>query len=119
MITLTEEERAFTSSLVNDLYQNYNYRSVEPAGLLESILSKLVSTGVSFTEQESRRIQYLLQDRSEIYSRIADPRLQHILNTQNNQGFGASGSSCRGGFFNGPRMYQLCQSVLKKLETGL
>src|SRR4051812_8051712 len=103
MITLTEEERAFTSSLVNDLYQNYNYRSIEPVGLLESILSKLKSISITFTEQEIRRIQYLLLGKSEFYVRSADPGLQHILNSQNNQGFGAGssdeGSGCHSSFF--------------------
>ena len=124
MITFTEQERAFLWSSLNDLYQNWNVRSLE-GDLLHGMLVKLRSTTVSFTEQESRRIQYQVQDLKDLYSRIADIRSQHLIQggagrmstcgSNQQVGIAAGGATGDCGFFNGPKTYDLCISILNKL----
>ena len=123
-MTFTEDERRFMYAQVNEQYQNGKIRSQVPSGLLESLLSKLASVDVSFTEQESRWCQYLFQDLKDLYSRIADPRLQHLIQGGSGKmsgvgsfqqtGIAASGS---GGdrYFSGPSTYLICISILNKL----
>lgn len=124
MITFTEDERRFMFSQVNDLYMNWNYRSLE-GDLLKGILSKLTSVNVNFTEQESRRVQYLFEDLKTLYARIADVRAQHIiqgdagkmstLGSNQQIGIAAGGRTGDSGYFNGPATYNLCVNILKKL----
>jgi len=71
-----------------------------------------------------------MRDRAEQLARLTDPRLQHILQGQCNQGFGAPGSTgsspgstdlgvggnCGNHFFHSGFQYQLCKSILDKLE---
>ncbi len=110
MITLTEEERSFLFTEINTLYQNWNYRSIE-GELLKSILDKSQSTVILFNEVESRRIQIMLRSHSEGLAPLSNQRLQHILQTQNNQGFLKSSSP----FFHAGKQFQLCQSIINKL----
>lgn len=128
MITFLEDERRFLFSLINDQYQNWNYRSLE-GDLLQSILSKLSAKIVSFTEQENRRCQWLMRDTAEVYVRIADPRLQHIIQGGSGRNSGVGAASCPEGlgatgggatlFFDGPAMYNTCTAILAKLEGDM
>jgi len=109
MITLTDQERRLAYSLINDLYQNWNYRSLE-GSLLESILNKLQSVSVSFNSTESRRLQYHFRGVAERYVKFADQNIQFIL--QENRGVIKEQNN----FFDGPAMFNTCQSILDKLE---
>lgn len=125
MITFTEDERRFLFSLVNDLYQNWNFRSLE-GNLLQGILTKLKVANVQFTESENRRCQFQMRDALELYNRIADPRLQHILQGQAGPGSGVGAVQMLGGvgapgggassYFDGASMANFCRSILTKLE---
>lgn len=110
MITLTERERTFTYEKVNELYQNWNQRSLEPA-LIKGILDKLQSVTLTLTQSEKGIVQWWLRDQAELYARLANPRLQFIL--QADRGVMKEQNH----FFDGPLTYNLCQSVLAKIEA--
>lgn len=113
MITLTEDERAFLQTQVIERFQNAYFRSIE-GPVLETIIPKLTSTEVEFTETESLNIQTVLQYFKEGQARLTDQRLQHVLMEQNNQGFGRDHGSKQNWFHSG-KQYLLAQSILGKL----
>lgn len=115
-IEFTEAERSYLFSEINTQYQDYNYRSLE-GSLLAGILTKLISTNVDFVEIENRRCQWLIEERIQVLARLTNPRLQHVLVHQNNQGFAGVGEG--GGcdhYFNSGLQYNLCQSIKVKLN---
>lgn len=116
-IVLTEAERSYLYSEINTQFQNYNYRSVE-GPLLQGILNKLISVNVDFTEPETRRCLWLMQWREEALVRLTNPRLQHILVEQNNQGFAGvgEGGGCNH-FFHSGSQYNLCKQIISKLGS--
>lgn len=126
-MVLTDRERNYLFSVVNDLYQNYNVRSLE-GPVLSSILSKLSSTTVMLTEAENTRTQYLMQDQADLFSRLADPRLWHIIQGESGRGSGVGSmastglGSASGGatsFFNSSSTYNLAKAVLVKLKEDM
>lgn len=129
MLTFHEQEREFLWQTVNTIWQDYNLRTLYGEPIVQSLIYKLRSTTVSLTESENRVLQYLVYDRKEQLARLTDPRLQHILHNQNNQGFGApgengappgsthtvSGGNGASGFFHSGLQYWLCKSILEQL----
>lgn len=123
---LTEDERRFLFSLVNDQYQNWNFRSVE-GPLLESLLSKLHNISITLSRTENSKCQYLLRDMAALFSRLADSRLQFIIQGQSGPGsgvgstpvVGAVGGSSNGAstYFNASLTYDICNQILRKLDT--
>jgi hypothetical protein len=128
-LTFTEPERQYLFAELMTLYQNGYYRSQEPV-LLPEILNLLQSRQVTFTEQQGRYIQWFLNDRKDALTRLTDPRLQHILQGQNTQGFGTGdtggppsktvqgvgGSAGSYHFFHSGKQYYLCLAIIKKLR---
>lgn len=114
-ITFSEAERSYLFSEMNTQYQDYNYRSVE-GPLLRSVLDKLVATTVEFTAVENNRCQWWVERRIQVLAGLTRPRLQHILMSQNNQGFAGvgEGGGCNH-YFNSSTQYNLCQSIKSKL----
>lgn len=128
-LTFTEPERQYLFAELMTLYQNGYYRSQEPV-LLPQLLNLLQSRQVTFTEQQGCYIQWFLNDRKEVLARLTNPRLQHILQGQNTQGFGTgdSGTPGPGGqgvggsatpyhFFHSGRQYYLCLAIIRKLRN--
>ena len=130
MINFVETERSFLWASLNEIWQNYNRRTMYGETVVQSLMSKLQSTSVILTENEVRLAQTLILDREEQLARLTDPRLQHILQGQCNQGFGAPGSTgsspgstdlgvggnCGNHFFHSGFQYWLCKSILRKLD---
>lgn len=114
MVTLTEEERSYLFSEIMRIYQDYNYRSIE-GDLLKSILDKIQSTSVTFTQQERSRIQYFMNDLAEVRAGLTNVRLQHILAQHNNQGFGMD-HGAQEHYFNAAKQYKLSKSIISKLS---
>lgn len=124
---LTDRERNYLFSVFTDLYQNYNVRSLE-GPIISSILGKLSSTTVVLTEAENTRAQYLMQDQADLFSRLADPRLWHIIQGEAGRGSGVGSmastglGSASGGassFFNSSATYILAKAVLAKLKEDM
>ncbi len=127
MITLTDRERIFLYNEFITIVQNMQLRELYGEVVCKSILSKIESTVVSFTQQESNLLQSYLVYRKEGLGRLTDKRLQHILMTQNHQGFGAPGNpgptnlppsvggNIAENFFNPYTQYNLVLSILNKL----
>jgi hypothetical protein len=130
-MTLTEDERRFLRNEFLEVYQNDNLRSLYGLDQVQSILSKLQLTSIIVTSQENSLLQSYLTYRKEGLARLTDQRLQHILQSQNSQGFGApgvGGPSKVGGpggggggdknhFFNPYTQYNYCVSILSKLKV--
>lgn len=129
-IILTEIERSFFWATINTIWQDYNQRTLYGETIIKSLLDKLNSTEVTMSEVDNRLAQFLMHDRAEQLARLTDPRLQHILQEQCNQGFGAPGSTgsppgstklisdgnCGNHFFHSGLQYWLCQSIVRKLK---
>jgi hypothetical protein len=132
LIIFTEPERQWLFSEMMTLYQNGYYRNQDPV-LLPEILNVLQSREVTFTEQQARYIQWFLNDRRDVLTRLTNPRLQHILQGQNTQGFGTGdnrgpnsktvqgvgGSAGSYHFFHSGKQWYLCLAIIHKLrEVG-
>lgn len=131
LITFTEPERQYLYQEMMTLYQNGYYRN-QAGPILSSILNKLLSREVDFTEQEGRYIQWFLNDRRDVLTRLTNPRLQFILQQQNDQGFGAYGAAvpdkktgldlgvgepgAQNHFFHSGKQWYLCLSIIQKLR---
>lgn len=128
-IKFREKEREFLWQSLNTIWQDYNQRTLYGETVIRSLLDKLQSVEVTFSETEARLIQFLMRDRAEQLARLTDPRLQHILQGQCNQGFGAPGSTgsspgstnlgvggnCQNHFFHSGLQYFLCKEIIFKL----
>jgi hypothetical protein len=125
VISFTEKERSLLYTFVRELYENWNYRSVE-GELLKSLVNKLTSAEVDLTEQENSRLQYLIREKKELYSYISNPAIWYRLvgeagrqsgvgGANSTPGVGVSGGG-RTSDFNGGTTYDTCLSVLHKLE---
>lgn len=129
MITFHEREREFLWQVLNTIWQDYNQRTLYGETVIQSLMVKLKLVTVTFTEQESRLLQFLIHDKEEVLARLTDQRLQHILQSQNTQGFGAPGETgappgstntvkagnCGSGFFHSGQQYWLCKAIMEKL----
>lgn len=127
-ITFHERERQWLFAMVMERFQNDYWRSLNFA-LLQSLLSKLQSTVVSFTQQENRYLQDYIQDQAWLYVGRSDPRLQHIIQGTAGRGSGVGaaqqvpGVGTSGGghdsYFQGGAMYKRCKDILGKLGADL
>lgn len=128
LITLTEPERQWLFAEVMALYQNGYYRNQEPT-LLSAILDELQSREVTFTEQQGCYMQWFLNERRNVLTKLTNPNLQHILQGQNTRGFGigdsgmpgpggqgVGGSASSYHFFHSGKQWYLCLAILKKLQ---
>lgn len=129
-IIFDNKEREFLWQSLNTIWQDYNQRTLYGETVIKGLLDKTLSTEVTFSEVEGRLVQFLMYDRVEQLARLTDPRLQHILQGQCNQGFGAPGSTgsspgstnlgvggnCGNHFFHSALQYLLCKSILHKLK---
>ena len=129
-IIFHEQEREFLWASLNTIWQDYNQRTLYGETVIQSLLNKISSVEVTLSETEVRLVQFLMHDRAEQLARLTDPRLQHILQEQCNQGFGAPGSTgsspgstdlgvgggCHTNFFHSGFQYWLCKAILYKLR---
>jgi hypothetical protein len=137
-VVFTPGEQRYLFSEIMTLFQNGYYRYYN-GPLQQAILVKLgyyqapILT-VDFTEEEVRYIQSILENRKDFYlARLGDPRLQHILQGQNTQGFGTGdsggppkenkiggqgvgGSAGSYHYFQSTKQFNLCKVIINKLK---
>ncbi len=128
MTPLTNAEIGYMQSEFTRIQQDFKLRELYGEVIINSIVSKVDASLPNFTNQENRLIQWHLQWKLEGLTRLTDQRLQHILMTQNHQGFGAPGNpgptnlppSVGGAvgtnFFDPSVQYKLCLSIISKLS---